>query len=52
MPNKRLFYATYGLGLAPTGASPTFVGVSGVQSVGLNTTFKLDPVFQLGQLDV
>lgn len=52
MTNKRLFYATYGLGLAPTGSSPTFIGVSGVQSVGLNTNFKLDPVFQLGQLDV
>lgn len=50
--NKRLFYATYGLGLAPTGASPTFVGVSGVQSIGLNTTFKLDPIFQLGELDI
>lgn len=52
MPNKRLFYATYGLGLAPTGTSAIFVGVSGVQSIGVNTTFKLDPVFQLGQLDV
>lgn len=50
--NKRLFYATYGIGFAPTGSSPTYIGVSGVQSIGLNTTFKLDPIFQLGELDI
>lgn len=52
MPNNRLFYATYGLGFDLIGATGSFVGVSGVQSVGINTTFNLDSVFQLGELDV
>jgi hypothetical protein len=52
--NKRLYYATYGAGIAKNagGSSTGWIPVSGLQSVGINTTFNMDEVFQLGQLDV
>ena len=52
--NKRLYYASYGAGIAKNngGASTGWIPVSGLQSVGINTTFSLDQVFQLGQLDI
>jgi hypothetical protein len=52
--NKRLYYATYGAGIArnSTSLSTGWIPVSGLQSVGINTTFNMDEVFQLGQLDV
>lgn len=64
--NRRLFYACQALGFAPhdtlcpldagalhagSGTHPSgFVTAHGVQSVGLNTTFNLEQVFELGQL--
>lgn len=51
--NKRIYYAVQNVALGgdvngnPV-ASVTEVG--GLQSVGINTTFTLDPVYQLGQL--
>ena len=52
--NKRLYYASYGAGIAKnsTSTSTGWIPVSGLQSVGINTTFNLDQVFQLGQLDI
>lgn len=58
MPNNRIFYAIQALGIAPhnvaaSGGAPSgFTEVHGVQSVGLNTTFNLEQVFELGQLEL
>lgn len=57
--NNRVFYAVQAVGLAPDGvvASGTndpsgFVTAHGVQSVGVTTTFNLEQVFELGQLEL
>lgn len=62
MPNSRIFYAIQSLGFAQhdvTGSGvgglfdPSgFVAAHGVQSVGVNTTFNLDPVFELSQQEL
>lgn len=58
MANSRITYAIQGLGIAPhdvsaSGGAPSgFNTVHGVQSVSLNTTFSLDNVFELGQIDL
>ncbi len=62
MPNSRIFYAIQSLGLAQhdvtgSGASSLFepsgfIAARGVQSVGLNTTFNLEQLFELGQLEL
>lgn len=51
MPNKRIFYAIHCLGFSPLGLS-TFTEAHGVQSVGVNTTFNLEQVFELGQISI
>jgi hypothetical protein len=56
--NNRVFYAIQALGFAPhdnldgNGDPSGFLTASGVQSVGLNTTFNLEQVFELGQLEL
>lgn len=66
--NSRIFYACQAVGFAPhdqlcpqdalnlhagSGTHPSgFITAHGVQSVGLNTTFNLEQVFQLGQLEL
>jgi len=56
--NSRIFYATQGLGFAEhgvvaSGGAPSgFRTAHGVQSVGVNTTFNLEQVFELGQLEL
>jgi len=60
--NSRIFYAIQALGFAEhevTGSGATslfepsgFRTAHGVQSVGLNTTFNLEQVFELGQLEL
>lgn len=52
--NNRVFYACHAVGFAPHGttASASYKPASGVQSVGLNTSFNLEEVFQLGQLEI
>lgn len=56
--NKRLYYAAYGVGIAKNTAAGTvgyttgWIPVSGLQSVGIDTTFNLDTVFQLGELEL
>lgn len=51
--NKRIYYAVQNVALggnADGSANPSVTEVGGLQSVGLNTTFNLDPTYQLGQL--
>jgi len=58
MANNRIFYAIQAIGFAPhevaaSGGAPSgFNTAHGVQSVGLNTTFNLEQVFELGQLEL
>lgn len=58
MPNNRIFYACQAVGIAKTGATPrtladtTFRMMQGVQSVGINTNFTLEQVFELGQVEL
>ncbi|KKL80232.1 hypothetical protein LCGC14_2006800, partial [marine sediment metagenome] len=58
---NRIFFAIEALGFAPDGVvSPVsgtndpsgFVTAHGVQSVGITTTFNLEQVFELGQLEL
>lgn len=65
MANKRIYYATKGLAIKKTGATPgsgvlqlSSSGINpsnlwevprGIQSVTVNTNFGLDPIFQQGQ---
>lgn len=56
MPNNRIFYACQAVGIAKSG-QPTLSGnefriMKGVQSVGLNTNFTLEQVFELGQVEL
>lgn len=52
--NKRTFYAIQAVGIAPDGV--TTIGsqhhAHGVQSVGVNTNFNLEQIFELGQLNI
>jgi hypothetical protein len=60
MASNRVFYAVQSVGLADpvektspeTIASESYDIMQGVQSVGLNTNFNLEPVYQLGQLEL
>lgn len=62
MANNRIFYAIQALGFAQHDVTGSGVGglfdpsgfrdAHGVQSVGLNTTFNLEQVFELGQLEL
>ncbi len=56
MPNKRVFYAIQQVQLAPDATTVTGYttghAVHGLQSVGLNTNFNLDQVFEISQLAV
>lgn len=51
MANNRVFYACEAVGIANDGgASSTAVEIRGLQSVGINTTFNLTQVFEIGML--
>lgn len=52
--NNRLFYGVTAVGLTATGNSQPGLWrqASGVQSVGIDTSFELEQVFQLGQLGI
>ncbi len=62
MPNNRIFYGIQAVGFAQHGVTGSgvgglfdpsgFVTAHGVQSVGLNTTFNLEQIFELGQLEL
>lgn len=47
--NNRLFWACEAVGFATDG-SESFTKAHGVQSVGVTTTFNLEPVFELGEI--
>ena len=52
MPNYRVFYPIHYVALAPeSAAGGAYVPVHGLQSVNMTTTFSLEQVFELGQLD-
>lgn len=50
MPN-RIYYASHAVGIATVGSN-SFTTVHGLQSVGINTKFNLEQVFELGQLAI
>src|SRR5688500_10124111 len=51
MANKRVFFACYAVGVAGDG-STTYTPIHGLQSVGITTTFNLEQVFEIGQLNI
>jgi hypothetical protein len=51
MANRRIFYATQTLGLAPLGSN-SYIATHGVQSVGVNTNFTLDQILELGKISL
>jgi hypothetical protein len=52
--NDRIFYACQAVIIAaPTGTTPAAAGiVRGLQSIGMNSNFTLEQVFELGQLEI
>jgi hypothetical protein len=54
--NKRIFYATQGVKLTPVNQDGVAAGTpfipGGIQSVGINTNYNIERVFQLGQLEL
>lgn len=55
MSNKRIFYACQSVEITPidkNGGKATPVRPKGIQSVGMNTNFNLEKIFQLGQIDL
>lgn len=55
MSNKRIFYACQSVEITPIDKDDnkqTAVRPKGVQSVGMNTNFNLEKIFQLGQIDL
>ena len=51
MSNRRIFYACQAVGIAPD-YSTDFQEVRGLQSVGINTTFNLQQVFEIGMISI
>jgi len=52
MANNRIFYACQAIALAPNPDNNNFKELHGVQSVGINTSFNLEQVFELGQISI
>lgn len=52
--NARIYYPIHAIGFAPLGASAAtgYRAAKGVQSVGLNTNFNTEQVYQLGQVEI
>lgn len=54
--SNRIFYAVQSVQLGTAyendNSDPTYNNVSAVQSVGVNTNFNLEPVYQLGRLEL
>ena len=49
--NNRIFWAVKAFGIAADGTS-SFTEVHGLQSVGITTTFNLEQVFEIGQIEI
>ena len=51
---NRIYYASQNTAIAGPyakgGTAPSYTGLQGIQSVGMNTNFNLEPIYQLGQL--
>ena len=52
MPNDRIYYACQAVAISPTNTVSESQVARGVQSVGINTSFNLEQVFELGQLEI
>lgn len=52
MANNRIFYACQAVALGPETNPTGLREIHGVQSVGINTTFNLEQVFELGQIEI
>jgi hypothetical protein len=50
--NRRVYYACQSAGIAPFEDPNSYSAVRGLQSVGVNTTFNLEQVFEIGQLAI
>jgi hypothetical protein len=52
--NQRIFYACQAVAICPRGTTAVTTDhvVHGVQSVGMTSTFTLDQVFELGQIEI
>lgn len=57
--NRRIYYAAEALGIAPytdtqnsPSTSTSFKDIRGLQSLGINTKFNLEQVFEIGQLAI
>ena len=52
--NQRIFYACQGVAITSRGAGTVAATdiVYGAQSVGMSSTFTLDQVFELGQIEI
>ena len=51
MANKRIFYACQKAGIAPLDSN-SYATIRGLQTLGITTTFNLEQVFEIGQLDI
>ena len=52
MANNRIFYACQAVAVAPCPDDDNFTVLHGVQSVGINSSFNLEQVFELGQIQI
>ena len=51
--NQRIFYACQAVAITGRGTLPTTAAVvKGLQSVGMSSTFTLDQVFEMGQIEI
>lgn len=50
--NNRIFYACQAVGIKPCYTTDKVEVVHGVQSIGINTTFNLEQVFELGMIQI
>jgi len=52
--NKRIFYAVQAVAIAPRGTGTLTANhlVHGLQTVGMSSTFTLDQVFEMGQIEI
>ncbi len=51
--NDRIFYACQAVAIVKTGHNPAAVNIArGLQSVGMNSNFSLDQIFEIGQLEI
>lgn len=51
MANKRVYYAVKAVGISPE-STTDFVTVKGCQDIGITTTFNVEDISELGQLEV